>query len=868
MTISVTDGGVFKEVAYGCVDIDLMFGLMGIARYGTQSYLPAGVAGSFEGASRRNSQRNVPMVVEDDGTVTILRNATNGELNGAYYSYYTVADSGALIEYRPTNARYLPKFLPNHKPEYVAQGSEGVFLGMAKPNAGGDLVPFIALTSGTLNQDLHVGCVLNWTIPDVRLTSPVIDGNYVYIFNWNLTGIQLNVWRVAIADIRANETVTPTQITGWTTTRSWAPTVTNNDKIILAEAASSLNNPGQTAYVSNPDSNFRQDGPNYSGMELRGASNGAGKIRLRLGSEYYTVTTDNGDQRAWWQLSLVVDVNAKTATPDAGVNLPIQVTYNPTTKVITRTGAIVMDRGIGEGVPLGNWYPSLAFNLVKGKLYAYGTPNEGVGRLRVSNLKAGLTSVYDALLFNNTVTIQQDLLLVDAFGSAVGGELRKPHLFPNNYIMTYGFYNSSPGVINSGWVMSKMGADGFAYNTLAGDITGFAPTVDRVPVSAAGYIGGISEVMADGSVTYTPTQLNSGRLSCPMFVNERMTASGPTISVTQAVLDAAANTLIAAAGITAATFGVSLFASQRLVAIPAIITVMVIATDGTAWSIIGTGVPNPRTGGAITSIGSVTYSSKVQTGSGAANRTLGLMDPAAGNYVYEGTDCYIVSITGRHTVFYPGNANNINWRGYFSKSAAGTLNTSSLVALADYSYINNQDLPMAIPGSFGHVAGAASRDTLSGTAILYTPTCTNMAGYNTWADGATKMLVSQIVAQGWYVYFTEQMPLFSKGRTHTLPIVTVDLTTIKANPANSTFYAYAQALDDGTAQYLVLATPAAETDSYFHIGNIYTNATQVASHTITKTTMFGGKHLSPTRRGNSIPVSSGNPAVGGGEYLW
>ena len=870
MTISVTDGGVFKEVAYGCVDIDLMFGLMGIARYGTQSYLPAGVAGSFEGASRRNSQRNVPMVVEDDGTVTILRNATNGELNGAYYSYYTVADSGALIEYRPTNARYLPKFLPNHKPESVSQGSEGVFLGMAAPNAGGNLVPFIALTSGTLNQDLHVGCVLNWTIPDVRLTSPVIDGDYVYIFNWNLTGIQINVWRVAIADIRANETVTPTQITGWTTTRSWAPAVTNNDKIILAEAASSFNNPGWPAYVSNPDNHFRQDGPNYSGMELRGASNGAGKIRLRLGSEYYTITTDNNDQRTWWQLSLVVDVNAKTAAPDAGVTLPIQVTYDPTTKVITRTGAIVMDRGIGEGVPLGNWYPSLAFNLVKGKLYAYGTPNEGVGRLRVSNLKAGLTSVYDALLFNNTVTIQQDLLLVDAFGSAVGGELRKPHLFPNNRILTYGFYNPSPGQVSTGWVMSLMGNDGFAYNTLAGQISGRAPTVTRAPINAAGIVGGISEVSATGVVTYTPAQLNAGRLSCAQSLNENLQAvNANVISISQALLDSTLTALLMPSGLTvsdATKKGLSVFLPLNT-ALPAILTAMVIADDGTAWSVIGTAIPNSRTG-AITQLSTVTYKAKAQTGNGANNRTILLVDPVMGSSIYEGTDCWMISITGRYGVNYPGNSNNVSWRGYFAKASPTILNESSLVAIADYTYINNQDTAMATPWGFGHLNGNVNRETLSGTAITFVPTCTNMAGYNTWADGATKMLVSQIVAQGWYVYFTEQMPLFSKGRTHTLPIVTVDLTTIKANPANSTFYAYAQALDDGTAQYLVLATPAAETDSYFHIGNIYTNATQVASHTITKTTMFGGKHLSPTRRGNSIPVSSGNPAVGGGEYLW
>ena len=471
MPISALNGDKFKQVAYGCNDIDMMFSLLGISRFGTQSYLPPGVAGSFEGASRRNTERNVPIVVEDDGLVTLLRNSTNGQWNGAYYSYYTVADSGALTSYRPTNTRYLPKFLPNHKPVSVSRGSEGVFLGMATPNAGGADIPFIALTSGTLNQDLHIGCVLTgWTPTDLRRTVSVIDGDFVYLFYWDTAGIQISVWKIAIADIRANQSVTPTAITGWTTTRSWAPTVSNNAKIILSEATTSLSNPGQPSYISNPDSNFKVDAPVYSGWEVQGASNGAGKIRLRVGSEYYTVTNDNMDQRAWWQLSFVVDLNAKTVTPDAGVSLPIQSTYDPATQTISRTGPVVIDRAKAEGVPLGNWYPSITFNLTKRKMYAYCTPNEGVARLRVSDLVAGLTSEYDALVYNVQVSLQQDLLIADAFGSAVGGELRKPHLFPNNRVLTYGFYNQSPGQITGGYVMSELGADGFAYSTLAGNM--------------------------------------------------------------------------------------------------------------------------------------------------------------------------------------------------------------------------------------------------------------------------------------------------------------------------------------------------------------------------------------------------------------
>lgn len=872
MPISAVNGDKFKQVAYGCNDIDMMFSLLGISRFGTQSYLPPGVAGSFEGASRRNTERNVPLVVEDDGLVTLLRNSTNGQWNGAYYSYYNVADSGALTGYRPTNTRYLPKFLPNHKPATVSRGSDGVFLGMATPNAGGADVPFVALTSGTLNQDLHVGCVLTgWTPTDLRRTVSVIDGDYVYLFYWDIAGIQISVWQIAIADIRANESVTPTAITGWTTTRSWAPTVSNNAKIILSESTTTLSNPGQTAYISNPDSNFKVDSPVFSGWEIHGASNGAGKIRLRIGSEHYSVTNDNMDQRGWWQLSLVVDVNAKTATPDTGVTLPLQLTYNLTTQTITRTGAVVIDRTVAEGAPLGNWYPSLAFNLIKGKMYAYCTPNEGVARLRVSNLANGIASEYTALVFNTPVSLQQDLLIADAFGSAVGGELRKPHLLPNNRILTFGLYNPSPGQIAGGWVLSEMGADGFSYDTLAGTITGRAPTVNRAPASADAYVGGISEVSATGVVTYTPAQFSSGnRLSCPQSINENLQpVNGNVVSIPQSLLDSTLSALLSVASITvsdATKKALSVFVPLNT-SLPAILVALVIADDGAAWSVIGTATPNNRSSG-ITQLASVTYCAKAQTGNGNANRSIGMSNPMGGASIYEGSDCWMFSVTGRNMVLYPGNANSINWRGYFAKASPSTMVQASLVALADYTYMNDQNVAIATPWGFGHLNAQVDRATMSGTSISFIPTAKSIAEYNAWVDGTPKMLVSQIVAQGWYVYFTEEMPLLINGKERTLPITTVDLTEVKTNPANSTFYAYAQGLDDGTARYLVLATPAAETSSYFHIGNIYTDATHVLNHTIQKTTMFGGKHLSPTRRGNSIPVSSGNPAVGGGEYLW
>ena len=868
MTLSVNQNGSFKEIGYGCQDLEDAFALMGLVRYGTQDYLPAGVAGSFEGAARRVSSRVVPMTVEDDGTLVMLRNATNGLRDGVYYSYVGLTDAGEMQAYRPTNTRYLPKFLPNHTPVTIGRGNDGVFLGYANNNSDSSSALFVALTSGTFNQDLHVGAVLTGINPDPVHCSPVISGDALYILVRDATlGLAFAVWSAPLASIRSNDTVALTQVTGWTTVRGWSSNVTGNAQIYFAEGASSLNNAGKASYLSQPN-NLTVDNVYQSGIDFELAADGNGKIRVLYGAEHYVVASDQTSSRSYWRLSFVVDPVAKTATPDAGVSLPLRPSY--ANGVVSFPGALYTLRSDFDASPLGNYYVSTAYSLVRQRMYTYATPNSGPASLYSATLDKAYSRRFDMLLYTRRTLNPAGQQAADAFGSAVGTELRKPQHLPNGNLMVYSLGNSIPGQLTEGYVRAKLGADGFSYATLAGNFTGFAPTVDRAYINESvngEKLYGISNIAANGTVTYSPAQMGPDRLSCPRFLDEYLNVSGSeTMTVTQANLDSVVAAVANGAGLgTLLQFRGTVYIPQNP-NIPAIVHVILVTSDKRGFGVVGTCVASARTGNITLSGG--TYLNRYQMVAVGQAIESYFSYPSHGMTIYEGTDCWFVSFAGRYRLGYVGNGSSVSWRGVVAKSAPGSFVSGSLVGAMDYHYLNSGNPPFAVPGwGFGYLDGNNSSGRLSGSALLFVPVGKTLADYNAWSAGTTKVLLSQSVAQGWVVYFTESSPLLLQGKAYSLPITNIDLTKVDPSPANKTFYAYVQ-LVDGVASYVISGTPLTETASRFHIGNITTNASQISAISITKTTMFAGKHLSPSRRGNSIPVSSGNPASGGGTYLW
>jgi hypothetical protein len=123
-----------------------------------------------------------------------------------------------------------------------------------------------------------------------------------------------------------------------------------------------------------------------------------------------------------------------------------------------------------------------------------------------------------------------------------------------------------------------------------------------------------------------------------------------------------------------------------------------------------------------------------------------------------------------------------------------------------------------------------------------------------------------VTSTGFVVNFTDKIPVLLSGNAFIMQAQTINLTTIKANPANSLFYVYVNMVQ-GIAQYLITETVIAEsgTSAYntFWIGRIATNATQISSISLIKRSRLDVYSPSINAAGSSFPVSTGNPSSTG-----
>lgn len=127
-----------------------------------------------------------------------------------------------------------------------------------------------------------------------------------------------------------------------------------------------------------------------------------------------------------------------------------------------------------------------------------------------------------------------------------------------------------------------------------------------------------------------------------------------------------------------------------------------------------------------------------------------------------------------------------------------------------------------------------------------------------------------ITGSGYVVNFSSTIPVLLSGKSFTMPIQTVNLTTIKTNPASTTFNLYIK-MSQGIAQYFITEAVIAEsgTSAYntFWVGTIITNTTQIASVNLIKRSRLDVFGASATAAGSSFPVSTGFPS-GTGTISW
>ena len=109
---------------------------------------------------------------------------------------------------------------------------------------------------------------------------------------------------------------------------------------------------------------------------------------------------------------------------------------------------------------------------------------------------------------------------------------------------------------------------------------------------------------------------------------------------------------------------------------------------------------------------------------------------------------------------------------------------------------------------------------------------------------------------GWVIFFKTDINVIFNGTLYVLPLGSIDLRDIDANPQWKTFYIYAK-LDNGIPVYEVSRDKRLETNYQLWVGTAVTNDRQIL--TIERFNVFAldGHRVTETKRGNSIPAASG-----------
>lgn len=217
--------------------------------YGDREFLPPAITGSFESGSNTTPWGMVAMMLEDNGTLMVLRSGTDGDTAGLFYSYLRNAMSvpGAAIEdIVMSNVQYSPAYIPdNMKCFAIVHGSQDIIVGIVVDKVS--LVRtgyFISLTNNTMDHTKHTGVfVPNGSILDVRLNTSMmvggvtgyVKGGWCYLlcnldiyeqFGWR-------VYRIPVANLIAGSWSGVERVTGWTINRGSAGVIASDDILLF-----------------------------------------------------------------------------------------------------------------------------------------------------------------------------------------------------------------------------------------------------------------------------------------------------------------------------------------------------------------------------------------------------------------------------------------------------------------------------------------------------------------------------------------------------------------------------------------------------------------------------------------------------------
>lgn len=841
--------------AYDKATIDAMLalkvgsGMLPFSQFGDLSFIPPNISSRYEGATPTNAA--VVFQVEGDGSRNFLRNGTDGQATGVYLCKLVTDANDNLMGYTPMATPWAPACLPaGDVVQSVFASAPGQVSLLCYGTAGGRLnsaATYSLITNhpDTLNPDMHTDGFfggLSEAIWDVSTSLYFREGANAYhvkVVNES-SGPQVRIDQLG----NLSTGTTSARLTNWNgndllgnagstwTGLQCAPTLVGG----LGSGNAYCERPvgaGAGAWQTAPSCNLY--------------NNGDGTWRLFFYHETW-VGLGSGQDRKMIARSADFNLSAKTFTWQANCTGAVKATGNTTSIIIS--GQMAYSSELLGWPVMGNYNNCMSRCRRSGEVFAF-SAQTAYGN--ASGAWSPNMTLAQYLSPPSRVDGRSVLVYTPNYPSVVGASLHNVSLTPSGHLNL----RSTQGTC---LVKSPKFAAPIPYTYPDGSTGTWAVDSGRESVAQTDRTQ-IGVVMTKAGVITNCGTATRSRLSTYYRYDDNgqpIVASGQ-LTVQAGVFDQVETWVTAQLG------SLSLQEMYTQLYFPQLGSPMngccigvttILDTSGQGYSFIGI-YPMTITNAVLTTISglagrlsAVVASTVIRTGIPSAE-TMPL-------YVGEMDDYTFIGGGGPRNFIYTGNA------GYPMQAVGMT--ASGLFSIRDYQghdYADNAAM-FCLP-SLGVVEQWSSKDAPFAQTML----TVNSYGRTraSLASVASRMVIaSQAVYGSWNLYFAEEIYCQIGGVFGTLPKRTVDLSTIKANPANTTFYIYAQ-LTGQTMDYVISASALSADRTRIYCGTATTDASHVSSVNVAKVFSIDGFSLSETQIANAIPASVGSPA-GAGIINW
>lgn len=833
------------------------------SKYGDNNWTPPNVLGSFEGGQRTVDDFFFGACHEPNGDVALIENATNGVRSGVYYTFLELQPSG-YYTLNPTPQRFripaLEAQLSGRRVYRVHNSdADGVLWGRFRDPDGSE-PQWVVLTGGTTDYTAHRASIVVNNVGIAPSARAVLVGAWIYWFAFD-EQTSMSIWRVPAASV-GNGPVTPEQVTGWTCTGVLGKQFTGN-RMQYTDALWSKDQNANAAFLV--DSRLNSPGP-YTSRQLTVAH--PTENRMRMLYQYPMWITSTTGAGMVGKISFLFDFNfdTKTCTLAPPSNEPARITSPDGSQIVQSGTQATLATQFGD---FGGQLRGTSIMLANGDIvrFTYDGLNPGswdwshtIQDTSVENFDR----MWPGLWTYKNIDSQG---MFRRFGSLFGSDTRFRGWLPGGHMLFQSRGSdqnniNQPPTFREIMVTPTSPHNGFTFNADDGNFLGFAPTtdikaitltpnvingcmlmtgVDRKIVKVTGgtvapgrYVEGhYKEIMLEGT---TVKDAGKGRVTAD--------TSAFTPLVNKAKSDEIAIDLSPTADLEIA-YELWIPPSGGARDYPPVAKIQIRDRNTTVCREVFYRVDLTWSSGNITSGGVISAINPVERYN---RRVEGLAvksswQDSGHGFVYE----HFQNGVYTHSIIQVPSQIGIGTTG---GNTAGRLELVIMAAETTYSRQRlrtesswySAQYGLTLLDGYGPIEiGRSALTIFSGAVIRYQKYELNNGVDDYWnqkyatGDDNFYILCSAQVAEGYEVYFTNDTDSLIDSDYYLVKASSQDLRDILADPSNKTFYVWLRLLN-GVVSYVITPNQGDVYDLY--IGKIVTNATQIDSINIVKTTVF------------------------------